>query len=303
MKCGIRLSQCEYSIAVISDDGDFVYCSSFISADTYSELFVQLESALRHCLDKYDIQFPVGLSVKGHETTSTGIITSLHHPLIDQRTLRRDLQAALNYPVLVASDGQCLAVAARTMLQLDDKVTIFALSLEQFVCGGIIVSDILLSGPHGLAGDWGHLSLPWPVDYEMEGRICICGRTGCLEHFVSPEGLSHDYELLTGNKLTAENIIKQAETGDIVAESAMQVLEDRISRGLAMVIGLLDPDIILIGGILAESERLFTNIPRKWPGYIRASVNSDVLVPLRSSHPCTDHLYLIGASHLCDYTK
>ena len=65
--------------------------------------------------------------------------------------------------------------------------------------------------------------------------------------------------------MTAENIIKQAETGDIVAESAMQVIEDRISRGLAMVIGLLDPDIILIGGMLAKSERLFTNIPRKWP--------------------------------------
>ena len=129
MKCGIRLSPCENTIAVINDDGDLVYCPSFKPADTYSELFVQLESALRHCLDKYDIQFPVGLSVKGHETTSTGIITSLHHPLIDQRTLRRDLQAALNYPVLVASDGQCLAVAARTMLQLDDKVTIFALSL------------------------------------------------------------------------------------------------------------------------------------------------------------------------------
>ena len=143
----------------------------------------------------------------------------------------------------------------------------------------------------------------WPVDYEMEGRICICGRTGCIEHFISLKGLSHDYELLTGNKLTAENIIKQAQTGDIVAESTLQVLEDRISRGLAMVIGLLDPDIILIGGILAESERLFTNIPRKWPGYIRASVNSDILVPLRSSHPCPDHLYLHGAAHLCDYTK
>ena len=92
------------------------------------------------------------------------------------------------------------------------------------MCGSIIVSDKLLSGPHGLSGDWGHLSLPWPVDYEMEGKIGVCGQTGYLEHFVSLEGLSHDYELLTRNKLTAENIIKQAETGNIVAESAMQAL-------------------------------------------------------------------------------
>ena len=137
----------------------------------------------------------------------------------------------------------------------------------------------------------------------MEGRICVCGRTGCLEHFVSLEGLSQNYELLTGNTLAAENIIKRAEAGNIVAESAMQVLEDRISRGLAMVIGLLDPDIILIGGMLAKSERLFTNIPRKWPGYIRTSVSSDILVLIPTSKPCPDHLYLHGAAHLCDHCK
>ena len=231
------------------------------------------------------------------------MIASLHHPLIAQKMLRRDLQAILNHPVLVASDGQCMAVAAKTRLQLDSKPTIFALSLDHFVCGGIIVADRLLCGPHGLAGEWAHLSLPWPVDYEMDGRLCNCGRTGCLEHFVSLEGLSYDYELLAGQKLTAENIIEQAKIGDIVAETAMQIVEDRTARGLAMVIGLLDPDIILIGGALAESERLFKNIPRKWPGYIRASINSDILVPLRNSHPCPDHVYLDGAAHLSDYKK
>ena len=131
--------------------------------------------------------------------------------MISQKTLRRDLQAALNHSVLVASNSQRLAVAARSVLELDYKLTIFALSLDQSVCGGMIVSDKLMSEPHGLDGDWGHLSLSWPVDYEMQGRICICRRTGCLEHFVSLEGLNHDYELITRNKLTAENIIKQAE--------------------------------------------------------------------------------------------
>ena len=81
------------------------------------------------------------------------------------------------------------------------------------------------------------------------------------------------------------------------------MIEGRIARGLAMVIGLLDPEIIIIGGMLAESERLFNNIPRKWPGYIRASVDNDILVPLRISYPCQDHLYLQGAAHLCDYSK
>ena len=80
MKCGTRLSPCENDIAVITDDGGFIYSSSIKPADTYSELLVQLKSALKHCLNKYDIKLPVGVSVKGHETTSTGMITSLHYP-------------------------------------------------------------------------------------------------------------------------------------------------------------------------------------------------------------------------------
>ena len=174
MKCGIRLSPCENSIAVITDDGDFVYHSSFKPTDTYSELLVQLESALKHCSNKYDIKLPVGVSIKGHETTSTGMITSLHHPLIAQKTLRRDLQAALKHSILVASDGQCLAVAARSMLQLHNKQTIFALSLDQSVCGGVIVSDKLLFGPHGLAETWDICHFPgrWIVNWK-DGYVFV----------------------------------------------------------------------------------------------------------------------------------
>ena len=104
------------------------------------------------------------------------MIASLHHPVIAHETLRRDLQAALNHSVLVASDGQCLAVAARSILQLSNKLTIFALSLDQSVCGGIMVSDKLLSGPHGLAGDWGHCPFPglwimnWKDEYVIAGK-------------------------------------------------------------------------------------------------------------------------------------
>ena len=80
MKCGIRLSPCENDIAVIIDDSDFIYSSSIKPADTYSELLVQLEAALKHCFDRYDVKLSVGFSVKANETTSTGMITSLHYP-------------------------------------------------------------------------------------------------------------------------------------------------------------------------------------------------------------------------------
>ena len=301
MTCGIRLTPSQHSIAIISDDGDFVYQAELPSAESYTALLPQLAAAVGNSCSGGDATTPVGVCIQGHETTANGTIKSLHHPLLDGKPLKRDLQAALNRPVIVASEGQCLASAARQQPRFSDKATIFALSLDDFVCGGIIVKDYLLTGAHGIAGDWGHVSLPWPVDFELDGRVCLCGRTGCLEHFVNLPGLAHDYEMLTGSSLSATEIIERAAKGDIVAESAMQVIEDRIARGLAMVIGLLDPDVIVVGGILAKSQRLFTAVPRKWPGYLRTSQTNDIFRPVCEDAQTLSDAYLIGAAGLKRY--
>ncbi|MEC7208376.1 MAG: ROK family protein, partial [Pseudomonadota bacterium] len=190
MTCGIRLTPSENSIAIISDDGDFIYRTTFPCPDDYTALLSQIASQVSTVCPEQDRDSAVGICIQGHEHTASGTVRSLHDPLIDNKPLRRDLQAVLNRPVIVASEGQCLASAARQQTRLSDRTTIFALSLDSFVCGGIIVDNRLLVGPHGLAGDWGHLSLPWPVDFELDGRECICGRTGCLEHFVSLPGLA-----------------------------------------------------------------------------------------------------------------
>ena len=301
MTCGIRLTPSQHSIAIISDDGDFVYQAELPPAESYTALLPQLAAAVSDSCSAGDATTPVGVCIQGHETTANGTIKSLHHPLLDGKPLKRDLQAALNRPVIVASEGQCLASAARQQPRFSDKATIFALSLDDFVCGGIIVNDYLLTGAHGIAGDWGHVSLPWPVDFELDGRVCLCGRTGCLEHFVNLPGLAHDYEMLTGSSLSATEIIERAAKGDIVAESAMQVIEDRIARGLAMVIGLLDPDVIVVGGILAKSQRLFTAVPRKWPGYLRTSQTNDIFRPVCEDAQTLSDAYLIGAAGLKRY--
>lgn len=298
MNCGIRLTPSENSVAVILDDGDFVYETDRPAPESYSGLLQTLAETVSEACSGQETDRAVGICIQGHEQPADGLVKSLHHPLIDGQPLRRDLQAVFNRPVIVGSEGQCLASAARQQPRLADKATIFALSLGRFVCGGIITGDRILRGPHGLAGDWGHLSLPWPVDYELDGRECLCGKTGCLEHFVSLPGLAHDYEMLTGSGLSADDIISQAIKGDIVAESALQVIEDRIARGLAMVIGLLDPDVIVVGGVLAEQQRLFTNIPRKWPGYIRTSQAGDILQPVCTDKQSAHSQYLNGAAHL-----
>ena len=77
-----------------------------------------------------------------------------------------------------------------------------------------------------------------------------------------------DYEQAAGLKKDGQQIVIDSENGDVVAETILQTLEDRIARGLAMIINILDPDIIVLGGGLSNILRFYDNIPKKWTKYI-----------------------------------
>ena len=107
------------------------------------------------------------------------------------------------------------------------------------------------------------MPLGWPVPHELDGRDCWCGRTGCLESFISAKGVEADYLASNGTELTVAQIAEAASQNDIVAESVLQVLDDRLGRATAMLINMLDPAIITLAGRLASLERLYVNVPRK----------------------------------------
>ena len=112
------------------------------------------------------------------------------------------------------------------------------------------------------------MPLAWPVPHELEGRDCWCGRSGCLEGFLSLGGLENEYFNITQTKLGIQAIADAADASDLVASSVLQVLDDRIGRTTAAIINMFDPDVIILGGRIAELNRLYLNVPRKWPGYL-----------------------------------
>ena len=145
--------------------------------------------------------------------------------------------------------------------------------------GGFVAGGRSLAGANGIAGNWAHLPLPAPVPYELDGHDCWCGRTGCMETFVSAEGVEQDYFKITENRTSAAAIASAAANSDIVAESTLQVLEDRLGRATSAVVTIVDPDVIVIGGMVGTMERIYSTVPRKWPGYVTARNPLTRLVP------------------------
>ena len=135
----------------------------------------------------------------------------------------------------------------------------------------------LWRGANCIVGAWGHTPLAWPVPHELDGRDCWCGRTGCLDCFLSLGGLETEYHNITQTRLDIKAIAAAADASDLVASSVLQVLDDRIGRTTAMIINMFDPDVIFLGGRLAGLDRLYQNVPRKWPGYLLVERNETKL--------------------------
>ncbi|MDQ6971955.1 MAG: ROK family protein [Mariprofundaceae bacterium] len=158
---------------------------------------------------------------------------------------------------------------------------VFGVILGTGVGGGIVINGRVLSGANDIAGEWGHNALPQPTDDERPGPDCYCGRSGCIESWLSGPGMAAEHQRVNGIQLKSqsgaepntEQIAAAAAAGDAACAATLQRYNERLARALAQVINVLDPDVIVLGGGLSRIPSLYRDVPRLW----RQHVFSDTL--------------------------
>jgi fructokinase len=223
----------------------------------------------------------VGVGIPGAVSPATGLVKNANSVWLIGRPFHRDLAAALGRPVRLANDANCFAVSEAVDGAGAGAAVVFGVILGTGVGGGIAIHGRPLTGPNAIAGEWGHNPLPWPRDDERPGRPCYCGRRGCLETFLSGPGLAADHEAATGQRLDPPEIVRRAGAGDGAAGATLARYEDRLARGLATAINLLDPDVIVLGGGLSKVPRLYDHVPRRWGAHVFSDRADTRLVPPR----------------------
>jgi fructokinase len=184
------------------------------------------------------------------------------------RPLRQDLERLLHRPLRFANDANCFALSEARDGAGAGARTVFGVILGTGTGGGIAVDGRVLTGPNAVAGEWGHNPLPWPRAGEWPGVECYCGRTGCIETFLSGPGLARDHREATGETLDAATIAARAAGGDERCETTLARYEERLARALAAVVNLLDPDVVVLGGGLSNLARLYETVPKRWGSWV-----------------------------------
>jgi fructokinase len=219
----------------------------------------------------------VGVGIPGTISPETGLVKNANSVWLIGRPLREDLETRLERPVRIANDANCFIVSEATDGAAADAVVAFGVIVGTGTGGGVAVRGSQVIGQHGIAGEWGHNPLPWARGDERPGPPCYCGKTGCIETFLSGPALARDYQRQTGRILTAEQIARlggskeQDPSYDAEAEAVLSRYEGRMARALASVINVLDPEVIVLGGGMSNVQRLYENVPRLWGGYVFAA--------------------------------
>ncbi|HKD51293.1 MAG TPA: fructokinase [Candidatus Acidoferrum sp.] len=223
----------------------------------------------------------VGVGIPGTVSARTGLVKNANSTWLNGKPFDKDLSRALDREVRCANDANCLAVSEATDGAGAGKHVVFAVILGTGTGGGIAVDGRVHSGSNGVAGEWGHITLPWMRADEFPGPACYCGKNGCIETWISGTGLEKDYEQATKTCLRGPEIIARSEAGEPAALAALERFEDRLTRGLAGVINLLDPEVIVMGGGVSQISRIYKNVPALLTKYTFGKEADTPLVPAK----------------------
>ncbi|MBK8725630.1 MAG: ROK family protein [Holophagaceae bacterium] len=223
----------------------------------------------------------VGLGTPGAQSRATGRMKNANSTCLNGHALKEDLEALLDREIRLANDANCFALSEAVDGAGAGAEVVFGVILGTGVGGGIVVRGEVLTGANAIAGEWGHTPLPLPGDADLPLPACHCGRAGCLEAYLSGPGLARDHAQATGRLLTAKEIVQGADAGEPGCAEALSRHEARLARGLAGVINLLDPDVIVLGGGLSNLPRLYAEVPRLWSAQVFSDVVATRLLPNR----------------------
>ncbi|MCW8306132.1 ROK family protein [Acidiphilium sp. PA] len=275
-RIGIDLGGTKIEIAALMDSGDLEHRVRVPTPPDYRatiEAIAELVAGTERALGRAN---GIGIGIPGTISPATGLVKNANSERLNGNPFDKDLEARLGRPVRVSNDANCFAMSEASDGAGAGAHCVFGVIIGTGCGGGIVVGGAVLEGRHRIAGEWGHTPLPWPRNEEVPMRRCWCGKVGCLETYLAGPALAAEADGIGARD--AGGLPARAAAGDERAIRALAIHAERLARGLAMIVNILDPDVIVLGGGLSNLDHLYRDVP----GLMKPFVISDTFdTPIR----------------------
>ncbi|MEH6358196.1 MAG: ROK family protein [Pseudomonadales bacterium] len=274
MRIGIDLGGTKIEAAMLDADGDII-CRYRVP--TPQSDYSQTLSAIAGLIFKLEKDcsvtgqcVPVGVATPGAISSVTGRMKNCNSTCLNGQPLREDLSRRLKREVRIANDADCFALSEAQDGAASNYSNVFGVILGTGVGGGIVINKQLLSGVNGIAGEWGHNPMPLLTapDSSGQSRHCYCGRKDCVESWLSGPAFEQSYLQMASQSLKAPQIAFNAKNGDLSAIAVLDGYCEALAAALAVVINVLDPQVVVLGGGLSNIAYLYEQVPQRWGKYI-----------------------------------
>jgi fructokinase len=272
IRIGVDFGRTKIEAAALDADGRFQARVRTANPGGYDAALQTVRDLVAEAERQAGARGSVGVGAPGSASPKTGLVRDSNSLYLNGRPFREDLERALGRPVRLANDANCLALSESVDGAAAGVGVVFAAILGSGCGAGLVAHGRPIEGRNGVAGEWGHIPLPWPRDDELPAEICWCGEPGCLELYISGTGLENDHARGGGAPVKAQALVTLARDGHPHAVAALDRYVDRLARGLAVIVNVLDPDIIVLGGGMSNVAELYARLP----GGVSAYVFSDV---------------------------
>jgi fructokinase len=258
-RIGIDLGGSKIEIVVLDPGGGERLRHRVDTPPGYDASLTAIAGLVRDAEMRLSITATVGIGIPGVISPATGLVKNANSIALNGHAFDRDISARLGREVRVENDANCFALSEASDGAGAGAELVFGVILGTGCGGGVVANGKVLRGRNRLTGEWGHNPLPWPRLDEIPGPKCWCGHWACLETWVAGPSLARDCD--GEGAQDAAGIPARAARGEAHARAALDRHADRLARGLAQVINLLDPDVIVLGGGLSNMDHLYTVLP------------------------------------------
>ena len=277
MKIGIDLGGTKIEGVLLSAEGAVLAKERVPTPLNYPEILDAIAGVVSRLEGRAGCRASVGVGGPGAESALTGRIKNSNTQCLNGKALREELGHRLGKTVRFSNDANCFALSEAVDGAGAAYSAVFGVILGTGTGGGLVFNRHVLGGANGIAGEWGHTPMP----YIKEGRPCYCGRQDCIETYLCGAGLLRSYLSAGGDAMTVPEIVKRAEQGETLAKTVLDRYCQQLASALAVVINIVDPAAIVLGGGLSNIATLYEKVPQYWNDYVFSDLCVTKLLPAK----------------------